>query len=70
MDFLDKNGLSYTIQYIKRLLLNKVDTVTGKQLSSNDYTDDEKNKLASYKTETWTFTLSDGSTVTKNVVIK
>lgn len=60
---------------------NKVNKVDGKDLSTNDYTTEEKTKLAnleayvmnaiaSQATETWTFTLSDGSTVTKNVVIK
>lgn len=42
---------------------------SDKVLSSNDYTDNDKTKLASMKTETWTFTLEDGRTVTKNVVV-
>lgn len=40
---LDKNGLLYTIQRFKNLFVEKV---SGKGLSSNDYTNDEKNKLA------------------------
>ena len=42
---------------------------SDKVLSSNDYTDADKNKLASMKTESWVFTLEDGSTVTKSVVV-
>lgn len=43
--FLDQNGLLYVWQKIKLLLSNKVDTVDGKGLSSNDYTGTEKTKL-------------------------
>lgn len=48
---------------------NKVEKVDGKQLSTNDYTNEEKNKLGCHSEETWIFTLSDGSTVTKRVVV-
>ena len=58
-----------TKQYVDSGLSGKVDTVSGKGLSTNDYTTTEKNKLAGYSTETWTFTLEDGSTTTKTVVI-
>lgn len=44
--FLDSNGLLYLWGKIKSLVSVKVDKVTGKQLSTNDYTDTEKNKLA------------------------
>ena len=44
--YLDLTGLSYFWQKIKALLGNKVDKETGKGLSSNDYTTEEKNKLA------------------------
>jgi hypothetical protein len=54
---------------VTKELNKKVDKVSGKGLSTNDYTTAEKNKLAGMKTETWTFTLEDGSTVTKNVVV-
>ena len=39
----------------------------SKKLSTEEYVD---NSIANQTTETWTFTLSDGSTITKNVVIK
>ena len=44
--YLDKNGLAYLWAQIKNALLGKVDKVDGKGLSSNDYTADEKAKLA------------------------
>lgn len=46
MKYLDSNGLLYVIQKIKTWLSNKVDKVDGKSLSTNDYTTEEKNKLA------------------------
>ena len=54
---------------ISDLQSGKVDKVTGKGLSTEDYTTTEKNKLANLNHETWTFTLSDNTTVTKEVVI-
>ena len=44
--YLDSNGLLYFWQKIKALLANKVDKESGKGLSTNDYTSDEKSKLA------------------------
>lgn len=44
--FLTKNGLSHAWLTIKGKLNAKVDKVDGKQLSTNDYTTTEKNKLA------------------------
>jgi hypothetical protein len=44
--YLDSNGLLYFWQKIKTQLGNKVDKVEGKGLSTNDYTTDEKTKLA------------------------
>jgi len=44
--YLDKNGLAYLWAQVKNALLGKVDKVDGKGLSSNDYTSDEKAKLA------------------------
>lgn len=44
--FLDMAGLQYFWEQIKGRLNSKVDKVTGKGLSTNDYTTDEKNKLA------------------------
>ena len=46
MAFLDLDGLSHLVQWVKGQLGNKVDKVSGKQLSTNDYTTVEKNKLA------------------------
>ena len=53
MGYLDKDGVLYFWQKIKNVfatktdLDGKVDKVTGKGLSTNDYTTTEKNKLAS-----------------------
>lgn len=46
MGFLDNNGLLYLKTKLEGLLLKKVDKVDGKQLSTNDYTTEEKTKLA------------------------
>ncbi len=50
MAYLDDNGLLYVWNKIKALVTNavkdKVDKVSGKGLSTNDYTTPEKNKLA------------------------
>ena len=43
--YLDSNGLLYLWQKIKTALARKVDTVSGKGLSTNDYTTEEKTKL-------------------------
>lgn len=48
--FLDSNGLSYLWSQIKDKLSGKVDKVSGKGLSTNDYTTTEKNKLAGIAT--------------------
>ena len=45
--FLDSDGLLYVLTKIKTALSGKVDAVAGKQLSTNDYTDEDKQKLAS-----------------------
>lgn len=45
--FLDMNGLTYLWQQIKLKLSEKVDVVDGKELSTNDFTNEEKNKLSS-----------------------
>lgn len=45
MGYLDDNGLLYLWIKIKNLLSNKVDKVSGKQLSTNDYTTADKTKL-------------------------
>lgn len=46
MKFLDYDGLLYFWQQIKGKLATKVDLEEGKQLSTNDYTTEEKKKLA------------------------
>lgn len=46
MALLDENGLLYVWSKIKTLVSGKVDKVSGKGLSTNDYTTAEKNKLA------------------------
>lgn len=45
-NFLDKDGLTYYHGKVKDKLNNKVDKVSGKGLSTNDYTTTEKNKLS------------------------
>ena len=45
MSYLDENGVLYLWGKIKTLIGDKVDKVTGKELSSNDFTDDLKAKL-------------------------
>lgn len=45
-NYLDKTGLALLWEKIKNQLSGKVDKETGKGLSSNDYTSDEKTKLA------------------------
>lgn len=44
--YLDENGLLYFWQQLKTKLAGKVDVVSGKGLSTNDYTATEKNKLS------------------------
>ena len=43
--YLDMNGLTYLWEQIKTKLLEKVDKVEGKGLSTNDYTTADKDKL-------------------------
>lgn len=45
-NFLDKTGLALVWEKIKNLANGKVDKETGKGLSSNDYTSNEKTKLS------------------------
>ena len=45
-DYLDYDGLALYDEKIKQLIDAKVSKETGKGLSTNDYTTDEKNKLA------------------------
>lgn len=48
--YLDENGLLYFWNKIKAALGNKVDKVSGKGLSTNDYTTAEKTKLSGIET--------------------
>lgn len=64
MKYLDNNGLLYVIQKIKTWLSGKVDKVDGKGLSTNDYTTNEKNKLAGLSN----YTLPTASATTKGGV--
>ena len=48
--YADYDGLLYYWQKLKSLLANKVDVVTGKGLSTNDYTTAEKTKLSGIAT--------------------
>lgn len=43
--YLDQNGLLYLWQQLKAKLAGKVDVVEGKGLSTNDYTNEDKEKL-------------------------
>lgn len=49
MGYLNNNGLSTLITLIKNALGSKVDKVTGKQLSTNDFTNELKTKVESYE---------------------
>ena len=44
-EYIGKNALLYVWNKIKTLLGNKVDKEKGKGLSTNDFTDDYKNKI-------------------------
>lgn len=57
MAFLDNEGVSHLWGTIKEKLANKVDKVSGKGLSSNDYTITDKNKLAGIETGANKYTL-------------
>lgn len=46
IEYLDKSGLTLLISKIKTALNGKVDVVSGKGLSTNDYTSAEKQKLS------------------------
>lgn len=44
-NYLNENGVLYLWQKVKQLVSKKVDKVTGKDLSTNDYTDADKTKV-------------------------
>ena len=64
MKYLDNNGLLYVIKQIKTWLNGKVSKEDGKGLSTNDYTTEEKNKLAGLSN----YTLPTASADTKGGV--
>lgn len=66
--FLDSDGLLYVWSKIKTALSGKVDAVPGKQLSTNDFTDAEKQKLAGLG-GSGTYTLNPATTTTLGGVI-
>lgn len=45
-DFIDINELNYNFDEIDKLLKNRVEKESGKVLSSNDYTNDDKDKVS------------------------
>ena len=45
-EYVDKSGATYLVGKLKELLGGKVDKENGKGLSANDYTNEEKQKLA------------------------
>jgi hypothetical protein len=51
IEVLQSGGFQNLIQGINSILANKVDKVTGKGLSTNDFTTAEKEKLAGLNTE-------------------
>lgn len=76
--YLDEQGLTRLVSLIKEKLNTKVDKVEGKTLSTNDYTDEEKEKLANCQAGSFLDTqknyetpyepLYDGSPATKKYV--
>lgn len=69
MGYLDKDGVLYFWQKIKNVFASKndldgkVDKVTGKGLSTNDYTTPEKNKLASIDAQARAISLPGDNTL-------
>lgn len=45
--FLDQSGLTYLLKKINIKINNKVDKINGKNLSTNDFTTEYKNKIDS-----------------------
>lgn len=60
--YLDSDGLIYVWSKIKALLNTKVDKVTGKGLSTNDYTTTEKNKLSGIEAQANKYVLPKATT--------
>lgn len=68
-NFLDKTGLALVWSRIKLLLVDKVDKVDGKGLSSNDFTNDEKAKLATIESGAEANVNADWNAVTGDAAI-
>lgn len=62
IQYLDKAGVTYLVSKLKTLLGNKVDKVTGKGLSTNDFTTAEKTKLSGIAEGANKYTLPTAST--------
>lgn len=60
--YLDYNGLSYFWEKLEALFGGKVDKITGKELSTNDYTTAEKTKLAGIEAGANNYVLPEAST--------
>ena len=67
--YLDQDGLLYLWKKLKTLFAGKVDKVSGKGLSTNDYTTAEKTKLAGIDEEANNYTLPNATTSVKGGVI-
>lgn len=63
-EYLDESGVSLLWSKIKSLLSKKVDSVDGKQLSTEDYTAEEKEKLAGIEDSANNYTLPIASSST------
>lgn len=59
----------YKATQVDNLLLNKVDKITGKELSTNDYTTQEKNKLSGIEAEAQKNTITSVNGLTGDIVI-
>lgn len=57
MKYVGENSLKKLLNLIKEKLSTKVDKVEGKDLSTNDYTNDEKTKLSGIEAEANKYTL-------------
>lgn len=64
-NYVGENSLLYIWNKIKALISGKVDAESGKGLSTNDYTTDEKNKLADIEEGANNYTLPTASRSTK-----
>lgn len=51
MKFIGENSLTKLLNLIKNIFDTKVDKIDGKTLSANDYTDEDKEKVAKIPTE-------------------